>query len=135
VIEAMARALNSFVTANAFRGIRLFGHSGGGTVAVLLAAHVPGTEAVVTLGANLDIDAWAAHHRFSYLAGSLNPAKTGTPGCRETHYYGDGDKQTPPALFAPTIASRRGAVMRIVKGHDHNCCWERVWPMILRQGQ
>ena len=55
------------------RSIVLIGHSGGGTLAVLLAPRIEDVSGVVSIAANLDIDAWADHHNYDRLTGSLNP--------------------------------------------------------------
>lgn len=133
IIDDMTVAVETFLGATHCRSLRLFGHSGGGTLALLLARRLPQTQVVITIGANLDIEAWAAHHGYSPLAGSLNPATEPNRGYRETHYYGQMDTQTPPALFAPLIAKRGAARMRVIDGYDHTCCWDRIWPAILRE--
>jgi pimeloyl-ACP methyl ester carboxylesterase len=51
------------------------GYSGGGVLAMLLAARVPETIGVVTIAANLDVQAWAAQQGGSPLIGSLDPAR------------------------------------------------------------
>src|SRR5215468_5266198 len=60
VVASMAAALPEILTHGSYRRVALFGHSGGGSLAMLVSARVPETAAVVTAAANLDIDAWAA---------------------------------------------------------------------------
>lgn len=132
IIDAMAVALRQFMRDGGYLGPTFMGHSGGGALALLLAERFPGTRAVVTLGANLDIDAWASHHGYTLLEGSLNPAHAVNSGHREFHYYGDRDKTTPPELFESVVAKRPHARLVAVPGYDHHCCWERLWPEILR---
>jgi hypothetical protein len=110
----------------------LFGHSGGGTLAVLLADRVPEVTRVVTLGANLDPDAWCKLHHYSPLAGSLNP--TQSPPHREKldvlHLVGADDRNTPPFLVRDA-AHLRGEAVRVLPNVDHTCCWESLWPRVL----
>ena len=55
--------------------VRLFGHSGGAALALLIAERLPtAVDAVLTLAGNLDTDAWTTHHGYSPLYGSINPA-------------------------------------------------------------
>ncbi|MCB1675210.1 MAG: hypothetical protein KDI01_02905 [Halioglobus sp.] len=57
VVASLDRVIDRF--ARDYRGVALFGHSGGGTLAMLLAARRPDVRAVLTLAGNLDLAAWA----------------------------------------------------------------------------
>jgi hypothetical protein len=72
-------------------------------------------------------------HRYAPLTGSLNPAdrKDSNSGFEESHYYGADDGNTPPDLFAAAIR-RRGGQQIVISGYNHHCCWESLWPTILR---
>jgi len=133
VVESLARVVRRLLRDGPYSQVAWFGYSGGGTLAVLLAAEFPETDAVVTIAANLDTVAWAAYAWGGDLAGSLNPATAAPlpPHIRQRHYAGSADRVVPPHLMAPA-ASRLGADLIIVEDHDHTCCWERSWPDILR---
>jgi pimeloyl-ACP methyl ester carboxylesterase len=83
-----------------YERVAWFGHSGGGTLAVLLAARLPETVAVVTIAANLDTDAWAAYGGHQDLSGSLSPASCPplSQQIQQRHYAGGKDRVVPPAL-------------------------------------
>jgi pimeloyl-ACP methyl ester carboxylesterase len=134
VVDSMAAALRRTVAAAPQRRIVLFGHSGGGTLAALLAARLPETVGVVTLGANLDIDAWARLHGYTPLRDSVNPMAQAPlpPGIIQKHYVGSADRNVPPALLRAYRDRHPGAVVTEVPGVDHDCCWRGAWPGILQ---
>ena len=131
VVSSMAAALRSHLARRGAERIALIGYSGGGTLAMLLAARVPQTAAVVTVASNLDIDAWTAHHRYLRLTGSLNPASQAPLPSHlyQRHYVGSRDRVVPPHVLSAGLADR-STIVRI-PGVDHACCWERLWPSIL----
>ena len=133
VVDSLAAALRNLVGARRPAGLVWFGHSGGGTLAVLLAERFPATRAVVTIAGNLDIDAWARHHGFSPLAGSLNPAARPPldPGIVQWHLVGGRDGKVPPALSKAAVSGRRRGEMITFAAYGHTCCWDAVWPNIL----
>ena len=75
MVASLAAALRRLVAVGGFERVLLFGHSGGGVLAVLLAPRVPETAGLVTVAANLDIDRWADLHGYPRLHQSLNPAR------------------------------------------------------------
>jgi pimeloyl-ACP methyl ester carboxylesterase len=133
VVDSLASALRSEAARAGATSIELYGHSGGGTLAVLLSAQVPAVTRVVTIGANLDTEAWCALHGYSPLLGSLNPAKLNfRDSVRFLHLVGSDDTNTPPA-FVESAASRTGAIgsVHIIPSYTHNCCWEQIWSGVL----
>ena len=74
VVNNMAVVLRKWMKSGNFKGAMLFGYSGGGALAMLLAQHVPETRGVVTIAGNLDTDAWADYHGYSPLTDSRNLA-------------------------------------------------------------
>ncbi len=135
VVDSMAAALRRRLSTQPQRRIAFFGHSGGGTLAVLLAARFPETVAVVTLGANLDIDAWARFHGYTPLHGSVNPMEQAAlpPGVIQMHYVGRDDRNVPPSMLRAYRDRHPGAVVTELPGVDHACCWRGAWAGILRE--
>jgi len=131
VVESMAQALRIFLHGVKPRGLVFLGHSGGGTLALLLASRFPETLAVLTVAGNTDIQAWADLHGYSRLQGSLNPADFPAGAFAEWHYLGSKDAVIPPSVFAPILKRRPNAQVETFTGFDHVCCWESVWPEIL----
>jgi pimeloyl-ACP methyl ester carboxylesterase len=110
------------------RHIVLYGHSGGATLALLAIRDGLEVAGVVTVGGNLDPDAWAAFHGYTPLSGSLNPAQMAAPNQQPAirHYVGENDQATPVTLVR-AAARRVGGEVIVVAGFDHQCCWERLW--------
>lgn len=133
IVASMAAALERFLASHPFEHIHLFGLSGGGTIVTLLAERFPQTRAVVTLGANLDVDAWADLHGYSRLQGSLNPIeRPPLPGnLSQRHYVGKQDRNVPPSLLQIYQHSHPNAVIIELEHVDHECCWTALWPNIL----
>jgi len=112
---------------------RLFGHSGGGALAVLMARCLDNLDAVVTLGANLDTEAWTRLHGYTPLYGSLNPATAGLQTSRpiELHIYGTEDRVAPRSAAEQYLLAATQARTISVSGAGHADCWRALWPQIL----
>ncbi len=131
IVSSMTEAVRTaMVRANA-RRVVLVGYSGGGVLAVLIAERLDNVAAVITVGANLDTDAWTKHHGYLPLSGSLNPAlSTATHPWPETHLYGARDTVVPVSTTAAYFARFPRAQQKIVDGFDHVCCWVEQWEEI-----
>ena len=132
VVSSMAAAARRVLAARGAERIVWLGYSGGGALAVLLAARLPETAGVITVAANLDVDAWAEHQRSGRLAGSLNPARQPPlpPRLFQRHYAGGRDRTVPVEV------TRRGAspaALVVIPGFDHRCCWKALWPAVLAE--
>ena len=134
VVASMAEVLAQAIAEGRYGELVLIGHSGGGTLAMLLAERIAQTVAVVTLAANLDIDAWTQHHRYSPLAGSLNPSLRLPlpPRIRQLHLVGAEDRNTPPWLISNAVSRQPNAYFKVIDDFNHLCCWTKVWPSVLK---
>jgi pimeloyl-ACP methyl ester carboxylesterase len=115
----------------------LFGYSGGGALAVLVAAKRNDVIRVVTIAGNLDHAAWTRAHGDAPLTGSLNPAEAADriSRIRQIHFIGRDDEIVPPAIAASylgRVADRSNISVIEVPGADHTCCWAEKWPALLR---
>jgi dienelactone hydrolase len=134
IVESLVAALRSLSVAQKAPGIVLLGYSGGGSLAMLMAARMPEVRAVVTVAANLDVRGWAALHGYAPLDASLSPAEEPAldPGVAQIHVLGARDHNVPPALVEAALARQPpGVRVRIVTAADHACCWEAAWPSVL----
>jgi hypothetical protein len=131
VVSSMEAALWRFMVGTKFDRLVWVGYSGGGTLAVLLAPRFEATTDLITIGANLDIDAWTDLHGYSRLAGSLNPSRRPPlpAWIRQHHYVGGKDRVVPERVVA------RGSIdpgtVIVIPSYDHTCCWEAIWPTLL----
>jgi pimeloyl-ACP methyl ester carboxylesterase len=134
VVSNLVAAVSEIISTRDCDRISIFGYSGGGTLAMLLAERFPETKSVVTIAANLDINAWADHHGYPRLRTSLNPANR--PPLAESvlqrHYVGSRDRIVPPAITARGVKGPKAELVKI-QGYDHVCCWAEQWPNILEQ--
>lgn len=133
VVASMAAALRRIVAAEGIDEIVWFGYSGGGSLAVLLAARFAESRAVVTVSANLDTDGWTDVHGEPPLSGSLNPARQPPlpDHIVQVHYVGGRDRLVPVSVVQRGVQGA-GRVI-VVPDHDHTCCWEASWPAILAE--
>jgi hypothetical protein len=133
VVTSMVAALRAFLDTHPYRSVLLVGYSGGGTLAWLMARHVPETVGVVTVAANLDVDGWASLHGFTPLAGSLNPALLPplSPAVAQVNFVGGRDRNVPPGVVASFSRRHPESKVVVVDEFDHQCCWTGRWPELL----
>ena len=133
VVHSMVAALRGFLATYNFGHVVLIGHSGGGTLAWLMAAQMSEVSGVVTLAANLDIDRWARLHGYSTLVGSQNPAASPPlpPTVVQRHFGGANDVNVPPSILESFALRHPEARVTIFAGYDHECCWVARWPQLL----
>src|SRR5688572_7419130 len=74
VVQAMQKALDQLRDESPEIRWLLIGHSGGGSLAMLIAQGRKDVAGIITLAANLDTDAWTRHFGYLPLEQSLNPA-------------------------------------------------------------
>ena len=134
VADSMAAALEGFVRDAGHKDVVLIGYSGGGVLAWLLASRIPQTRLLVTVAANLDIDAWTRLHDYTPLHDSLNPAALAPlpPRIRQLHLVGTRDTNVPPSLVRSALEAAGEHAIIAAKPTDHRCCWEKLWPGILQ---
>ena len=135
VVGSMTAALSSLLQHHPAGELTLIGYSGGGTLAMLMAARLTDVSEVVTLAANLDVQAWTDEHGYSPLIGSLNPA-TQAPlpaRIRQWHWVGKDDAQVPPRVVEQGLLTQTAPHFEVLPDMDHGCCWEREWPRLLNK--
>jgi len=133
VVASMVTAASRWMRATGHAEALLIGYSGGGSLATLMAAQMPGVRAVVTIAANLDTTAWTRHHGYLPLAGSLNPRAdlAALDDIAQWHFFGGADRNVPPALADSVAGAVGDGAVRVLPGFDHRCCWRRAWPRLL----
>ena len=124
VVSSMRAALERLIEKHGIDDLVLIGHSGGGTLAMLLAERIAQTRMIITLAGNLDTKAWTERHDYSPLLGSLNPAERPplSPQIRQFHFAGAQDRNLPAT----------GSDVIIVDGVGHVRGWEAIYCEILK---
>jgi hypothetical protein len=133
VVRSMVQVLELWLHEHSFKKVVLIGYSGGGTLAVLMAPYVPEIQTIVTIAANLDVEAWSQYHGYNPLPESLNPSATIlNANLRQVHIAGLDDNNV-PAQIIKTYAERQVDALYLPYAHfDHHCCWVKEWASILR---
>lgn len=128
VISSTSLAIDQIKKKFSAESIRLFGYSGGGTLAALVTARRKDVIELITIASPLDIKAWATFHKMSELRYSMNPALelknwTNTP---QRHYMGEADEIVPAKLnieILRSIGNKPNIKLISVPMYDHSCCW------------
>ncbi len=136
VIDGYHGVLDRIKTEYAPEEFTLFGYSGGGAVAALLAAQRDDVSDLVTIAANLDTDFWTQLHCLTPLTGSLNPADftQGLEQVRQHHFMGGKDRIVPPSVFfsfQDRFFNKKNMDYKILNDFHHACCWDRDWESLL----
>lgn len=133
VVASADAAISALKARARAQKIRLVGYSGGGTLAMLVAARRADVADIVTVVAPLDHAAWTQALEVSPLAGSLNPTAYLAPlsRIRQRHFVGGRDTVVPPALaqnFVRRLGPGADARVLPIDGYSHTCCWDEDWP-------
>lgn len=136
VIASAGVALDELLAATAgARRLILVGYSGGGALAALLAERRRDVAGLVTISANLDLDAWVHAHDLSPLTGSIDPASDAMAlsRLRQVHFVGGADRVVDPQIARGFVARMTGdapASVIVVPGQDHGRGWVARWPKL-----
>jgi dienelactone hydrolase len=138
VVESMVAALKQYIQQHQDLNtkeieIKLFGFSGGGTLAMLIAPRIHGVSTVITLAGNLDTDTWTNHHGFLPLKGSLNPAKQPplASHIKQTHLAGSLDKTVPAFIIKSALKRQPNSRYILLQNADHHCCWQEKFNSLI----
>ncbi len=134
-VTTLAAAVGTLIRAEGASSAKLVGYSGGGVLAVLVAARMGTIDRVTTVAANLDTDAWTRFHGLQPLTGSLNPAVSLSRPTEfeQVHLLGEYDTLVPPPTIRRFRDNHPEAAYLVVEGFDHRCCWRDLWVDILDQ--
>ena len=137
VVEAMCGVIEQGLQRSQTSSLGLYGHSGGGALAVLAAANLrENLSLVATVASPLDTAAWAELHRGS-LADSMNPTTVARQlrDCPQFHLSGTRDEIVPTRILDSWLAELQPLpewVKRVVvAGADHQGPWVKSWRLAL----
>ncbi len=136
VIAGYQQAIDAAKRRAGARQVALFGYSGGGAVAALVAAGRSDVALLVPIAATLDTVRWTRDANVSPLAGSLNPADFAPRlrSVRQVIFVGTDDDVMPPGIarsYMARLGEGNRARLVLIRGFDHNCCWVERWPALL----
>jgi pimeloyl-ACP methyl ester carboxylesterase len=136
VVASLNDAIDRTLAPSPHRRLTLIGYSGGGGIAVLLAARRTDVAAVVSVAGNIAHGAWTSHHGISPLRGSLDPVDSAgrLASVPQLHLVGANDRIM-PRLVADSFVrhSPPGNCIRVVSIGDasHDEGWLENWPALL----
>jgi hypothetical protein len=137
VIDSMNQVIDKFAKDAQSPGIHLIGYSGGGAVAVLMAARRQDVKSLRTVAGNLDPNGLNEYHEVSALAeDSLDPMELAgkLSSIPQYHFVGEEDSVV-PALIAENFLKKTGPSVCVhikrVNGTDHVNGWAEAWPQLL----
>lgn len=137
VVSDLSDALDTAKRVAGAARLELVGYSGGGALALLLAAKRDDVDLVVTVAGNLDHAFWTGYHRVSPLRGSLNPADytDRLQAVKQVHIVSTDDDVIPPAVARSFVGRMKVTDnVRIVTVSDieHSGDWSQPLSNVLR---
>jgi len=137
VAGSIDQVIDQFVKNAQSSGIHLIGYSGGGTVAVAVAARRHDVKSLRTVAGNLDLEGFTRHHEVSPMAeASLDPLEMAEKlkTIPQYHFTGSEDRIV-PAFIAERYQKKSGNSpcihVKEVEGADHVNGWVETWPRLL----
>ncbi len=136
-VAALNEALDQYQRHFGARRLTLYGFSGGGLMALLLAGQRSDVDAVVTIAGLMDHQAWTSHFGDAPLYGSRNSLEVldRLRQLPQRHFVGRRDEYVPPALSVAFMRRLGLAPERFITelpNANHDCCWAELWPQLAR---
>lgn len=132
VVDAISEAITKIKSQSNATRIDLIGYSGGGVIAMLVAARRDDVRKIITIAANIDHESWSDWHQVSKLSGSLSPLDyfDKTKNIPQQHFWGGKDNIVPHGSQASFIKLNDGNAQfkyKIIPEFTHHCCWSDYW--------
>lgn len=135
VVADMNRAVDDAKKRAGAQTVALFGYSGGGAIAVLMAARRDDVVFLGSIAGNLDHAYWTAMHAVSPLSRSLNPIDevSRLAALPQLHIAGSNDTIIPPTISRRYQQASGSPLVRTatIPAMEHESAWEHVWPAVL----
>lgn len=133
-LDSLDQALSAIKARYGNDQFELIGFSGGGALALLLAARRDDIAQVQTLAGNLAPRQWVQLHQLTPLKGSLEPLDYRERLARipQRHLAGGADRIVPPQLlrhYQSDLGPANCLQGVVVPGISHAKGWEQVWQM------
>jgi hypothetical protein len=138
VVAAISEAVSLIKQEYGAKRIELFGYSGGGTIAALVAARRNDVTRLVTVAGNMDHAFWTDYHKVSPLKNSLNPPDFAQQlfSISQTHFVGSEDGNVPVNVihaYQRHLPATNNVNVHVISDYDHNCCWVENWSKLLNR--
>lgn len=134
LVDVMNEALDAVKQMYDVSSFELIGHSGGGAMAVLMAAKRQDISQIVTVAANLDVAYFTDIHHVSEMKGSLDPIDFAhqVSHIPQLHLVGGDDDVIPYKLVERYVHQSQSPCVRskLMKGFTHLKGWVDVWPNV-----
>lgn len=135
VVRSLDEAVSDFAARVPGQPVELVGYSGGGAIAVLVAARRHDVASIRTVAGNLD-DAFVNQlHHVSSMPESENPIDYAprVAGIAQLHFAGSDDAVVPPEVARRFVAASGSPCVRMqtVDHVAHEGAWEKRWPALL----
>jgi poly(3-hydroxybutyrate) depolymerase len=134
VVASMNTAVTKYLRCLPGQRVNLVGYSGGGALAVLIAARRDDVASLRTVAGNLDHVAVNRLHQVSPMLGSLNAIDVAqrVATIPQLHVSGDDDKVVPASVTRTFVAAVGAcAQLHVVEGMAHEGDWAGKWPALL----
>lgn len=138
ILDNLSQAIDQIKKDMHAKDTVLIGFSGGGSIAMLLAAQRNDVIGIVTIAGLFNHESWTAFHKVSGLGQSLNPVDVFQQIAKipQYHLLGENDKRIPNHLSIKEIKKLQNAgqgniIFQTFPNVDHTCCWENIWPRVL----
>lgn len=133
VVQATGEAIDDLKQEYGVDGIELVGYSGGGGLALLVAAERQDVRRIKTIAANLNTEAFTRYHRLTPMHGSLNPGEIEVGHIPQVHFGGEKDQVIPPELLYESAPRSDQSDVRIIEGITHQGVWVEHWPRMVKE--
>lgn len=135
VVASMDEAVSRLMARLPGQRLNLIGYSGGGAIAVLLAARRADVRSLRTVAGNLDDEYVNQLHHVSPMEQSLNPIDFAarTASIPQIHFSGAEDDVVPSKVaqrFTDRVGSRCARV-RVIPGMTHGGDWQKNWATLI----
>ena len=133
IIQTENRLVEETKRLSGAKRIVLYGYSGGGAVAALLAARRTDIDRLITVCGNLDHALWTTIHGVSPLTESLNPTSVAARlgDIPQVHFVGGKDEVVPLAVvesFVQRLPKGTDCTVKVIDGLGHGGMdWAKRW--------
>ena len=138
IVEAIDQAITAAKFSAKAKKVHLIGYSGGGGLAILIAAQRNDVASIRTVAGNIDHPAFTSFHRVTPMSQSLDPASVARRinMIPQWHFFGEDDKVV-PKLIGESYIRKAGTSsclhMHVVPNVSHDKGWELLWPRLLQE--